>query len=180
MFSLDNNEEEKKREEWYAPIGEYLVLFSNLEFSSREWINFLVESGAIAREMNNTWAFQRRTECLVNVIAEFDASEIKKKRWVSLWKKAINLSKTRNVIAHNPPFSNFDMELDEKKGKIEITAKVEEICQLNRPVEAPGSGLSLEYLINQNRELISIIIKLDNEHLSEMLKDDFGRKTHFV
>ncbi len=163
MFRLDDEEEEKRRKRWYAPIGESIVLFSNLEFCTREWVKFLIEDAEKVEKVSNKWSFKRRAEDILKAIAEFDDVSKTKKDWTILWKEAIDLYENRNIIAHNPPLNNFDMTWDENKGKIEITEKVEEIFWLDKPVGAPGSGLSLEYLINQNRKLRSIIIRLDRE-----------------
>lgn len=47
MFDFNDNEEEAERKNWYGPIGEFVVLFSNLEFSTQEWVRLLTNSADI-------------------------------------------------------------------------------------------------------------------------------------
>jgi hypothetical protein len=42
MFDFSNDEEEDKRIPWYSPIGEFVVLFSNVEFATKEWVRLLL------------------------------------------------------------------------------------------------------------------------------------------
>ena len=170
MFDLEDKKEEKRRKLWYSPLGEYIVLFSNLEFSANEWIDLLSGSKAMAKHIKGIWSFRKRTELIVNLINEYNTDNKVKIKWERLWKNAIKLSKKRNLIAHNPPFNNFKMDFDLENKKVVMDEKKEEIQKLNKPVGDPGSGLSLEEIKNDCIELRSIIIELDKEHMSESFK----------
>lgn len=170
MFDLEDESEEKRREIWYAPLGEYIVLFSNLEFSANEWIDLVADSKTVAKHIKRIWSFRKRAELIVNLIDEYNTNDKVKEKWKRLWRKAIDLSNTRNLIAHNPPFDNFKMHFDVENKKVVMEATKEEIHKLNKPVGEPGSGLSLERIKRNCTELRSIIIELDKEHTSDSLR----------
>ena len=172
MFDFNDEIEEEKREKWYAPIGEFALLFSNLEFSSNEWIDLLSESKVISQHIKSIWSFQKRVEIIINLIDEYQADETIKNRWKHLWGEAKNLIPIRNTIAHNPPFDNYGLEFDSKTWEAKDIIRTEEIQRLNKPLGEPGSGITLEKLEKGRIKLREILNTLDHEHTSESVKYD--------
>ena len=105
------------------------------------------------------------------LIDEYDADTELKNHWKDEWNKTTSFIKTRNLIAHNPPFYNFDVDMDSNTGNIHIKSGKEEMHCLKKPIGKPGSGLSLKRLTRECTELRALIISLDNAHTSEIYKD---------
>ena len=168
MFDFDDEEQEKKRELWYRPLGEFIVLFSNLEFTANEWIDLVCNSKVTAKHVKDIWSLKKRVSVIIDLIDEYDVDASKKEKWKALWRKAIELMTIRNVIAHNPPFENFRLSLE--SGRVELKAKKEEIARLNKPLGEPGSGISLKKIVDRSKELRELLIELDKESTIEMIK----------
>jgi len=172
MFDFNDEDEERKRTEWYSPLGEFMVLFSNLEFACNEWITLLCDSNAISNHIKGIWSFKKRVEIIIELIGEYQISESKKELWVSLWNTVSSKIPLRNTIAHNPPFDNFGLELDSNL-VAKTTVRSVEIHQLSKPLGVPGSGVTLKKLKKCNSELRKILIMLDVESSSEMSRHEY-------
>ena len=72
MFDLTDEGEEHKRRDWYSPIGEHVLLFSNLEFELLNWIHFL-SNDRVLRTVLNTFKFSRKLDVLLELIDEYEA-----------------------------------------------------------------------------------------------------------
>ncbi len=170
MFDFNDNEEEAKRKAWYNPIGEFIVLFSNLEFETQEWTRLLVGSAAIRDHVIGIWSFRKRTELIINLIDDYDTRVDQRDKWKMLWRKSIKISEIRNVVAHNPPFENSRIEFDEVNLTVSVSQKVTEVVKLTKPLGDPGSGLSLDAIKDSCKELRQLLIELDSEHTGEIIK----------
>jgi len=170
MFDFNDADEEKKRSAWYKPLGEFVVLFSNVEFSTYEWIRLLSNSAVIQKHIINIWSFRKRTDLIINLIDEYDAEKDRRLKWAELWTQAKSISEMRNVIAHNPPFENFRIDFNESEKKVNVSAKVAEIAKLAKPIGEPGSGLSLDKINDSCTELRAVLIDLDREHAEEIVR----------
>ncbi|WP_297186407.1 hypothetical protein [uncultured Porticoccus sp.] len=166
MFDFNDEDEERKRAEWYAPLGEFMLLFSNLEFTCNEWITLLCNSKAMSNHIKGLWSFKKRVDLIIELISEYQVTEAKRELWVSLWKSINSNITLRNTIAHNPPFDNFGIEFDSSLASKDVTRAVE-IHQLSKPLGDPGSGITLEKLVSCNVELRKILIQLDYESSCE-------------
>ena len=107
MFDFNDKDKEKKRENWYRPLGEFIVLFSNLEFTVNEWIDLISNSETTTNLIKDIWSLKKRISALIDLIDEYDTEKAKKEKWKTLWRGIIGLVYIRNIIAHNPPFENF-------------------------------------------------------------------------
>lgn len=166
MFDFGDEEEEQRRAEWYVPLGEFMLLFSNLEFTCAEWITLLCDSKAVSNHIKGLWSFKKRVELVIELIHEYQVSEDKRKVWIELWKSVNSKIDIRNLIAHNPPFDNNGIIFDSNMVSRE-TERVVEIHRLSRPLGDPGSGITLEKLMRCNSELRDILIRLDYESSCE-------------
>ncbi len=174
MFDFNNDDEEKKRKEWYTPLGEFMILFSNLEFTCSEWIDLLCNSKAISNHIKSLWSFKKRIELIIELVPEYQVSEDKKELWTKLWKSIDSKILLRNIIAHNPPFNNFSIEL-KSNFVIKDIERAVKIHQLSKPLGNPGTCITLEKLLKCNTELREILIQLDYEYSGEIAKDFMGK-----
>lgn len=172
MFDFRDEEEERKREKWHQPLGEFMLLFSNLEFTCNEWISLLCKSEAVINHICSIWSFKKRVEVLLELISEHNVCQSKRELWLSLWRSAGSKASIRNVIAHNPPFENYELEYTSENAAKILGSSVE-IHQLSRPLGEPGSGITLEKLQSCNSEIREILIQLDIEGTAEA-----GRQLH--
>lgn len=173
MFDFENQDEEIRREEWYAPVGEFMVLFSNLEFSTNEWIDLFCDSKVMSNHIKDIWSFQKRSELIIELIEEYDCTDAIKNRWRVIWGKTKYFAEMRNTIAHNPPFNNF--KFDVEKGefwKLKNHRTSEEICRLNKFLVEPGSGITMKKITEANEDLRNVLVELDNEHTNVILQYD--------
>lgn len=168
MFDLTDKDEEDKRRNWYSPIGEYVLLFSNLEFELSNWIHLLSDNGSL-RNASNKLPVSNRIDVLFELIYTHLVSAETREKWIRDWQEAKELAKTRNLICHNPPIDNFSISLD-KKGGVSLDSQVEEIHSLRKPIGEPGSGLSLTRLTNDIKKLRALLIRLDTMHTEEILR----------
>lgn len=169
MFDFNDEDEERKRAEWYGPLGEFMLLFSNLEFTCREWINLLCDSKAMSNHIMGIWSFKKRVDLILELIPEYEVTNEKRELWTTLWKSVNSKIPIRNTIAHNPPFDNFGVEFDSNFVGREIE-RIVEIHQLSKPLGDPGSGVTLEKLVKCNAELRSLLVSLDYESTCEMAR----------
>lgn len=166
MFDFNDEDEEKKRAKWYAPLGEFMLLFSNIEFTCAEWIDMLGDSKVMSNHIKGLWSFEKRVGLIIKLIPEYDVSEDKKKLWLELWESVNSKIPLRNTVAHNPPFDNHRIEFDSNLIAKDIN-RVIEIHHLSKSLGVPGSGVTLEKLLNCNSELRKILIALDYESSGE-------------
>jgi|CXWL01.1.fsa_nt_gi hypothetical protein len=158
MFDIANEKEERLRGAWYAPIGEYVLLFSNLEFTLSSWIGLLSTSRA-TRNVGSKLKLAERLELLLDLVDEQQVDKKTKEKWRNEWLKIKPLTTTRNLICHNPPINNFSIVLN--NGSVSIKPKTVEVLTLKKPIGEPGSGLSLATLKKQIQTLREILICLD-------------------
>ena len=170
MFDFNDSEQEVKRKNWYGPIGEFVVLFSSLEFATQEWVDLLTDSPAIRNHIIGIWSFKKRAELIIDLVEEYPVSSDQKDVWNKLWRKAIKISKTRNVVAHNPPFENARIEFDENSLRVSVSTGMVEIAKLTKPIGDPGSGLSLNTVKGACEELRELLINLGCEHTGEIVR----------
>lgn len=169
MFNPDDQREEVEQRSWYPLVGEFVVLFSILEFELSSWINLLANTESEAlRRFAADQTFDRRLTLLLQLFSENDAN----KAWENAWNKARKLSITRNSICHNPPINNFDLTLDEVTGKVTLGEKAVEILRLSRPIGSPGSGLDLNQVQSDIAELRALLSQLDSLHTEIILRSD--------
>lgn len=171
MLDFEDKNEEEKRKNWYAPIGEYLILFSNFEFLANEWIDLISPDKAKADHIKGTWPFQKRINFIMDLINKYDTDAKTKEEWKGLWKKVIDSNSTRNLIAHNAPFENFNIQYNKASNRIEVEDRKEEIYGLKKPIGKPGSGLSLEKIKSDCGKLRIVIIALDKAYTGEIMGD---------
>ncbi|MCG8043916.1 MAG: hypothetical protein JAY72_21205 [Candidatus Thiodiazotropha endolucinida] len=172
MFTIDDEEQEKKRELWYKPLGEFLVLFSNVEFTAQEWSRLVCDSNAMYKHLVGMWQFQKRVELLIELIGESSASSDWKNEAIALWKEAIGIANIRNTIAHNPPFENSKMEIDENLRIRSVSSPIMEISKLSKPIGEPGSGVTLEKVIAACLQLRRILTELDRASIEELMRQE--------
>ena len=172
MFTIDDEEQEKKRSLWYRPLGEFLVLFSNLEFETQDWSRLVCDSEAIYKHLIGMWQFQKRVELIIELISEGGAPSEWKKAAIELWKEAIRIANIRNIIAHNPPFENSKMEIDESFRFISVSSPVMEISKLSKPIGDPGSGVTLEKVVDACSRLRKILVELDSLSTQEYMRQE--------
>ena len=168
MFDLTDAKQEEIRKDWYAPIGEYVLLFSNLEFTLAEWICLLSESRALRNVANVRLKFSDQLALLFDIIEEYPTDEGTKNQWKQEWQRVQPLARTRNLICHNPPIDNFSLSL--KDGHASLDARAVEVLVLKKPLGYPGSGLSLDDLKGHLDDLRQLLIRLDEFHTTESLK----------
>lgn len=168
MFDLTDEDEEDKRRSWYSPIGEYILLFSNLEFELSNWIHLLSNNGSLSNASNKL-PLGNRIEVLLELISTHVVSTETREKWIRDWQEAKELAKTRNLVCHNPPIDNFSISSDEKGG-VSLDSQAVEIHSLRRPIGEPGSGLALARLKNDIEKLRALLIRLDTMHTEEILR----------
>lgn len=172
MFDFRDESEEIKRAEWYQPLGEFMLLFSNLEFTCNEWISLLCESKAVTDHIRSIWSFKKRVDVLLELIEEHEICTSKKELWSSLWRAAGSMASIRNVIAHNPPFENFYLEYS-SENTAKVIGRLAEIHQLSKPLGELGSGITLEKLRACNSKIRGVLVQLEIEGIAEA-----GRQHH--
>jgi hypothetical protein len=168
VFDLTDEDEEIRRRNWYSPIGEYVLLFSNLEFELSNWIRLLSDSRAL-RNASNTFQFSKKLNVLLELMDENEVLPATREKWKFEWRKAEALVKTRNLICHNPPIDNYSIDVNDE-GEVSLNESVVEIQVLKKPIGEPGSGLSLTELKNDIEKLKGLLICLDSMHTEEILR----------
>lgn len=158
MFTIDDEDQEEKRELWYRPLGEFIVLFSNLEFETQDWARLVCDSQAIYKSLISIWRFQKRVELIIELIGKGSAGSAWKKAAVTLWKETIPIANIRNIIAHNPLFENSKMELDESFTVKFFSSPVVGISKLSKPIGEPSADVTLEKLVEACSRLRRILI----------------------
>lgn len=171
MFDFSDKREERMRQEWYAPIGEYILLFSNLEFELSAWIDLLANTNSDAiKDRVKGLQFSRRIDLILALIAEDQASDETKNKWKAAWKQAGALVGIRNLLCHNPPINNFAISFDEDAGEVSIQLRATELFNLRKPVGDPGCGLALTEIQEKSAKLRQLLILLDSLHTEEILR----------
>ena len=168
MFDLTDDGEEDKRRDWYPPIGEYVLLFSNLEFELLNWIQLLTDN-RVLRNVSNTFQFARKLDILLELINEYEVSPETRDEWKRKWQEARAMSNTRNLICHNPPIDNFSLAVNDE-GKVSLNSRAVEVHTLKKPIGEPGSGLSLTELKEEIEKLRKLLIRLDSMHTEEIVR----------
>lgn len=168
MFDLTDEGEEDKRRNWYSPIGEYVLLFSNLEFELLNWIHLLSNSRAL-RNVSNSFQFSKKLDILLELIDEYDVPSETREKWKRKWQEAMAMSDTRNLICHNPPIDNFSLSINDE-GKVSLNSRAVEVHALKKPIGEPGSGLSLTELTKNIEKLRELLIHLDSMHTEEIVR----------
>ncbi|MHB8570304.1 MAG: hypothetical protein ACYC97_08915 [Metallibacterium sp.] len=170
MFNLTDKSEEDKRRDWYSPIGEYVLLFSDLEFELLNWIDLLSDN-RLLRRITKTFQFSRMHDVLLELIDEYEAPLGTKEKWKREWLKARVMSSTRNLICHNPPIDNFRLAINDD-GKVSLISRAVEVHILKKPIGESGSGLSLKKLTKDIEKLRELLIRLDSMHTEEIVRGD--------
>ena len=168
MFDLTDAAEENARHEWYSPIGEYVLLFSNLEFELSGWVQLLSSSRAL-KKLGNTLKFSQKFELLLDLIEEYEIDAGTKEKWKQEWQQVKPLINTRNLICHNPPIDNFSLSLNQ--GHVRIDSRKVEVHALKKPIGEPGSGLDLADLKQKTNILRQLLIRLDLMHTEETMRN---------
>ena len=168
MFDLADKGQENLRREWYSPIGEYVLLFSNLEFELSSWIHLLSDSRAL-RDVASTLKFSPKLDLLPGLIDEYQVSLETKEKWKREWQQAKPLANTRNLICHNPPIDHFSLSLGDQ-GKVSLGSRMIEVHALKKPIGEPGSGLALDDLKQKTDSLRQLLIRLDLMHTEEIVR----------
>ncbi len=168
MFNLTDEDEEGKRRDWYLPIGEYVLLFSNLEFELLNWIDLLSDN-RVLRRITRTFQFSRMHNVLFELIDAYEAPQGTKEKWKREWLKARAMSNTRNLICHNPPIDNFRLAINDD-GEVSLISRAVEVHILKKPIGEPRSGLSLKKLTKDIEKLRNLLIRLDSMHTEEIVR----------
>lgn len=91
----------EQQEVWGKAIGGLLLNFGFVEFASLQWIDKL-STDKVVREIAIDLPFSRRVAIIRGLVRRSGMPSAGKKAAISLWDEVSDLSKTRNVLAHNP------------------------------------------------------------------------------
>lgn len=133
------------RGEWSAAIGELFIAFGQIEHIT---IAFLNSQTQTKKEIIGKSNFSKRVDLIVKSLKK--STDSNHKEFISLLKKAKELSKKRNLIAHNPLLLEVFQFADGSNYKREIIASS----------RAPKECMSLKELKILSNDASSILSKL--------------------
>jgi hypothetical protein len=87
-------------QEWAELIGAFLINFGAAEMATFQWIERL--SSAKVRNNSIDLMLSKRIALVRQLVEQSKLPDDRKKRALELWGQVSDLSKTRNIIAHNP------------------------------------------------------------------------------
>jgi hypothetical protein len=141
-----------EREQWITPLGEFLVLWSDIVYSAYSILPYFDNSGQFAK-LANLMTFSKFLQLLSALTFIADIPKPLSHRVNKLTIALLGILQFRNTIIHNPPINNFDLANSKKS--------TWEVFRLKKPIGIPGSGISLKKLIETNDKLIGILGEID-------------------
>jgi len=91
-------------QQWSELIGAFLINFGAAEMATFQWIERF--SSAKARNNSIDLILSKRIALVRQLVEQSKLPDDRKKRALELWGQVSELSKTRNIIAHNPLISH--------------------------------------------------------------------------
>ena len=91
-------------QKWSELIGAFLINFGAAEMATFQWITKF--SSATARSSSIDLILSKRITLVRQLVEQSSLPDDRKKRALDLWGQVSELSRTRNIIAHNPLISH--------------------------------------------------------------------------
>jgi len=134
----------KSFQRWEASVGKSIMYFGDIEL-----VTFFCLSTLLTESIHKTTSklpFRKRVSIILELLESIELEEKIKSEFISLLNEAVNLSGTRNIIAHNPlqmsVFAN-------NEGEIKIRPEIKKYLTNNVKVDLGA----LETFANRVQEL---------------------------